>query len=345
MTARPLPVAPTGVYLCSLLAKGALGPPLGGVGLTAGEAASLARQFLTRPVDDNVGAQCARDAPQVLARFTTAHGVVDAAMVDGSGCSGPLVYVDGRVHTLDQTLHDYLVATAGSSFGPHGALAPDVVGKTVDRARTILSKARFQFISIEKEPDDAVPPGTILLQSPPAGHAGLNNNLRFLDVIVSSPATAAACLAANLSAYYDGSEGGGGMQFGGLAIRNIGPAECQLRPPITLVGLDAAGHIDTNTLRYKVAPDTILTPRAPPVPPGANPPAGVFLGRVPVISDPRDDNTPDGLCHTIITPAAWRLTIGAATRNIPNRVPSNPSIDTAGLPTCKGRISASTVAA
>ena len=178
-----------------------------------------------------------------------------------------------------------------------------------------------------------------MLQSPPAHHGGLNNNLRFLDIIVSSPATAAACVAANLVVYYDGSQGAGGSQFGGFVIRNIGPTECQLRAPITLVGLDAAGRTITNTLQYKIAPDAILTPRTPPVPPGVNPPAGVFLGRIPVISNPRDDNTPNGLCETVITPATWRLHIGAATRNIPNRVPPNPSLNTSGLPTCKGKIS------
>jgi PASTA domain len=241
-------------------------------------------------------------------------------------------------------LHDYLFATA-AGFDSGGALAPDVVGTSIDQARTIASKAGFQFNSIEQEPDDAVAPDTILLQSPPAHHGGLNNNLRFLDLIVSSPATAAACTAANLVVYYDGSEGGGGMQFGGLVIRNLGPTECQLRVPISLVGLDAAGHIITNALHYEIAPDTILTPRAPPVPPGVNPPAGVFLGRVPVISDPRDGNGPDGLCETVITPATWRLLIGAATRDIPNRVPPNPSLNTAGLPTCQGTITSMTVMA
>jgi hypothetical protein len=74
------------------------------------------------------------------------------------------------------------------------------------------------------------------------------------------------------------------------------------------------------------------------IPPGVNPPAGVFIGSVPVSSDPRDDDTPDGMCHTIVTPVTWRLTIGGATRDVPNRVPANPSIETSGLPTCRGRI-------
>jgi hypothetical protein len=340
---RPLPAATTGVDLCSLRAKGAPGPPPNGIALTAGEAASLARQFLTRPVDDTVGAQCAPHAPEDLVRFATAHGVVDVPM-EGRGCPIPLVYVDGHAHILDRTLHDYLFATA-AAFDTGGAIAPDVVGTSIDQARAIANRAGFQFSSIEQEPDDAVAPGTVLLQSPPAHHGGLNNNLRFLDIIVSSPATAASCVAANLVVYYDGSQGAGGSQFGGLVIRNIGPTECQLRAPITLVGLDAAGRTITNTLQYKIAPGTILTPRAPSVAPGANPPAGVFLGQIPVISDPRDGNTPNGLCDTVITPATWRLLIGAATRDLPNRVPSNPSLNTSGLPTCKGKLSSTDVTA
>ncbi len=135
------------------------------------------------------------------------------------------------------------------------------------------------------------------------------------------------------------------MAFGGFVVRNVGPTECQLSAPISLVGLDAAGRVVTNTLRYTVAPDTLLTPRAPPVLPGANPPTGVFLGTVPVVSDPRDDNTPDGLCHTLVTPATWHLTIDGAARNVPNRVPPNPSFKTAGLPTCRGRITSQTITA
>src|SRR5690242_18449891 len=49
---RPLPVAPTGAYLCSSITKTARRGPASAVALTAAEAASLARQFLTRPIDD-----------------------------------------------------------------------------------------------------------------------------------------------------------------------------------------------------------------------------------------------------------------------------------------------------
>ena len=343
VVARPLLGAAGVAYLCSLRAKGASGPPPASIVFTAGEAASLARQFLTRPVDDTVGARCVGNPPEVLVRFTTAHGVVDVPM-EGRGCPIPLVYVDGHAHTLDRTLHDYLFATA-AQFDSGGAIAPNVVGTTIDQARTIMRKAGFQFSSIEQEPDEAVAPGTVLLQWPPAHHGGLDNNLRFLDVIVSASATAAACIAANLVVYYDGSVGGGGMQFGGLRVRNVGPTECQLRAPISVVGLDAAGRVITNAVHYELGPHTVFTPRAPPVPPGVNAPPGVFIGFVPIVSDPRDDNTPDGLCHTIITPATWQLTVGAATRDIPNQVPSNPSIATAGLPTCKGRINGMPVTA
>jgi hypothetical protein len=332
------------VQLCPLppIVKGALRTSPGGIVLTAAEGASLARQFLTRPVNDSIGTQCVRNAPQVLMRFTTAYGVVDVPMGGGDGC--PIVYVDGHAHTLDQTLRDYLIATA-AEFDVRGAVAPDVVGIKIKQARTIVRKSGFQLNSIEQEPDGAVAAGTILLQSPPAHHRGLDNHLRFLDVIVAAPATAAACLAGDLVVYYDGSEGGGGIQFGGFVVRNVGPASCHLSAPISLVGLDAAGRTVTNTLRYEIAPGTILTPRAPSVPPDVNPPAGVFLGRLPIVSDPRDDNTPDGLCHTLITPATWRLEIGGATRAVPNRVASGSSGESTGLPTCKGRISSMTVTA
>ena len=135
------------------------------------------------------------------------------------------------------------------------------------------------------------------------------------------------------------------MQVGGFVVRNVGATACRLDEPINLVGLDAAGRTITNTVEYQIAPNTVLTQHAPAVTPGVNPPAGVFLARVPVIGDPRDDNTPDGLCHTVITPVTWRLSIGGATHDVPNRVPTNPSIETSGLPTCKGRISGMTVTA
>src|SRR5204863_7534140 len=139
-----------------------------------------------RPVTDSIGAECVRNAPQVLIRFTTAHGVVDVPREGGDGC--PIVYVDGHAHTLDQTLRDYLVATA-AEFDFGGAVAPDVVAIGVNQARSIAREAGFRFNSIEQEPDGAVAPGTILLQSPPAHHRGLDNNLRFLDVIVAAPPT------------------------------------------------------------------------------------------------------------------------------------------------------------
>lgn len=160
-----------------------------------------------------------------------------------------------------------------------------------------------------------------------------------------APTTPTPTLSANpcsgdaLASDFHSGEEGSGNDFATIIIRNTGTKRCQLKAPVVLVGLDGAGAVDTQVLRYSTVPGLVLTATAQPVPEGQEVSPGI--GVLMLAAEYRDDATsPNGLCdaHRVV-PTSWRLTWpDGTTTTVGNRDPHPVLPDDGQLLTCRGQL-------
>jgi hypothetical protein len=153
------------------------------------------------------------------------------------------------------------------------------------------------------------------------------------------------CRASQLAADLEDVEQAGATTFGWVIIRDTSAHDCQLRGPIGIVGVTAAGVPDTITSTADVAGGLLLSADAAPVPQSALPPASEHVAfLVPgspefttVGPNPGSDCTTDD----DVVPAAFRLDIaGTGEVMVPNGQPGG-TLWFSHLTVCQGDLDAS----
>ena len=132
-----------------------------------------------------------------------------------------------------------------------------------------------------------------------------------------------------------------GYDAGTIVIWDRSARACRLAAPLRLAGLDRHGHQVTNSIRYGVAGDAMLTARGiRPDQQGSGKP-GERIASVHVNAEYRDDPVTGGLftAHQV-EPATWRLWLPSGTSiTAPNANPRGRNITgDNGLTTCRGRL-------
>lgn len=333
---RPLPQNPTGVQLCAFSNGGPTKRrPLSGVLLGSGPAAALATLLDNGPPAGPLATQCAARPADALLRFSyPATADIDAWFVE-YGCPNGVAYFEHQARILDRALTSFVVATAGA-YGLSGAPAPDLFAKAPTEAARAAQKAGFTLQFSGEEIDPSMPNGSVLLQYPPAGMAGIGNQI---DVILAAHSSA-ACANSQLALDYFGGGASAGNDFGTIEMRDVSARPCMLVGPITVTGLDRNGHPDTQTITYAVDQSLILTASAATRVGGQPVPPGETVADLMLAAEYRDDPTsPDGLCsqHQVV-PATWRLVFPDGTRTVANASagPAYPGFSS--LVTCKGQL-------
>ncbi len=335
-----LHVNPSAVILCLFGGGGqpAKGRPAGGVVLDGRPAQAIARLLNAEPAVPLSSPACSTQDTEVLLRFIYSGGRTSNVSI---GCTDrtamtTIAQVADQPRVVDRTLSETVIAIAGSYGKFAGAAAPDLFGMDAANAMRVAQQAGFTLDSNGVEVDPAVPPGTVLLQYPPANVAGIGNQI---DVVLSAPA-AATCTVGQLALDYVAGGAGAGNDVGTIRIRDVDAQPCLLAGPITVTGTDRTGHAVTETIAYGVEPGLVLTARSAPVPAGSSAPPGETVGNLLLAAEYRDDPTsPDGTCSTNrVVPASWRLHFPDGEKTVPNAGtdPGNPMFSS--LLTCKGQL-------
>lgn len=158
------------------------------------------------------------------------------------------------------------------------------------------------------------------------------------DVTVKPP----SCRASQLQASYLGSMPGAGNDLGTIVLRDAARRSCRLTGPISITGLDAAGHVVTTTITYRQVGQLRENGASPARENGAMLRKGL-VASIPVWAEYRDDPaSANGLCtgHQV-EPATWRITLPSGTslrtRNADPAGNGNLTPDN-GLLTCRGQL-------
>jgi len=255
------------------------------------------------------------------------HADVDVAVMD-LGCpssrpSSAVVFFGRDSHAIDPGLDSTLVADAGSYGVPRPPVTPDVFGETAAQATKTASAHGFALAFGGEEVDRLYPPGTVLLQFPPAGMGDIGNQV---DVILSAPISP-PCTPADLDLSYEGYQGAAGSYAASFLVRNVSASSCRLAGPMKLTGTEKSGHPVTGTAELTAPVGSVLSAGATPWLAGSSPPVGDVFGTLAVSSP---DYCPG---HTVV-PALWRFSVGGGTLNVAN------SLLGKAFPTCGGALSA-----
>jgi hypothetical protein len=218
-------------------------------------------------------------------------------------------------------------------------VTPDLIGLDATRATSVARQHGFTPIFDGAALDAAVPPGTVIVQSLPAGtrDSGPGPQVAFTLAVSRAP----ACTASQLALDYRGGGFGAGNDFGGIVFRDTSAAPCQLAGTVRLTGLDATGQPDTGTITAAMAGPGVLSPKAPLVPAYGAPAPGQLVYLWSLGAEYRDGSTASGLCARPVTPAAWRVTLaGPGTFVVRDVAPGrNGGVSpTGGLITCAGNV-------
>lgn len=269
---------------------------------------------------------------------TVAFTDCDLAMIAASGRAGQLPF------QVDADLFAY---TSITTERDGSAPAPDLIGLS---GTAIVARARRSHFTVNfggAVIDEAVPSGTVVFQSLPAGarDSGPGGDV---DVILAT-GRAPDCTASQLALTYLGGGAGAGSDFGTVLVRDTSARPCTLTGPLLVTGLGADGRADTTTIRGSVSGVSVLTPHAGPIrwrPPGtlAGTRPGELTDELDLISAYRDGpaNVDNGLCTPLwVVPATWRVTFpGGHALTVANADPADQLklAGSGGLVTCRGRL-------
>jgi hypothetical protein len=179
----------------------------------------------------------------------------------------------------------------------------------------------------------------VIFQSLPPGAFDATPGAQ-VDVTLAVP-HAPACTGAQLTLDYRDGGSGAGSDFGGITIRDVSAAACQLAGKVSVTGLNAAGSPVTGTVAAQFSGPGVLSPHGQPVPAMRSPVPGDLEYRVQLGAEYRDGNTPSGLCAHRLIPAAWRVTLASGgTFVVPNSDPGDagPNAPAGSLITCRGNL-------
>jgi PASTA domain-containing protein len=252
--------------------------------------------------------------PDVVLRFAYDDGTEEDVEVATVGCDQPAVFVGGRTWLITQTLADYLASGAIAPGLPSNPV-PDVTALSLAEATAIITKAGLTIRSGGYVTDPLLSADTVVLQDPPGGTGIIGSEV----YVLLSQQPARDCSAAQLAVDYHGLSYGTGEAFSDLDVRDTADTPCTLTGPISVVGLDAAGHAVTNQLTFTVVPDLILTARTPARVAGADVANGAVIAWVPLSADIRDGPDVGGSCaYHLVTPRTWIVTVGGGEKPVPN---------------------------
>jgi hypothetical protein len=327
-----VPSGATAVRLCGP-SKTISKRPRDGVLLGAYAANALTVMINEAPPGDALTKRCAAIPPDVVLLFgyTSSREEVAVDVVE-FGCPRPLAYLGRNARVLDATLTSTLVATAGLAGARFpGALAPDVEGLPLVKAGRVAADKGFAAGDTGDEVDPSVKFGSVLLQYPPAGFAGIGSQLDLVIAVGREP----TCSSADVVFQYVG--GGAVNSFqdvGSIVARDVSRRACLFPSTVKATGLNAAGKPVTRTITAAVGLMTdlglqqsllVVSPRANPFVAGQVP-LGEMLGQLSLTG---------GTCanHRLV-PASFLLRF-AAGRAVVANASSSPS-DELSLNMCHG---------
>jgi hypothetical protein len=277
-----------------------------------------------------------------LIRLSYADGTTNEALVTFTSCELSVVTAAGGSGTLTSPFQDDLFAYTMITAHDRGPRVPDVIGLSVSAAVSAARHHQFSLTVDGEATDAAVPFGTVIFQTLPAGAVDVGPSPVSIGVFLAV-GSAPACRPGQLRLDYRAGGAGAGNDFGNIIFRDVAGQPCRLAGRVAITGVDASGHAVTNTATGSVAPPGVLSPDTPRVRDGAWPPAASLVYLWSLIAEYRDAATPSGLCTQHVVPAAWRVRLpGGAVVMVPNADPGaqvgfDPS---KGFITCRGRFSA-----
>ncbi|MCW2930760.1 MAG: hypothetical protein JWM19_1722 [Actinomycetia bacterium] len=285
--------------------------------------------------------RCAPGQFAQLIMFGYRTGPAVAASVElGCTATSALVTVGSRSGVTGQMLDADLFAFTEAGPPSSGPATPDLIGLSGAAAARAAARHGFTVAIDGAVLDDAVPLGTVIFQSLPPGAFDAGPPGAQVGVILAVPQVP-ACTAAQLALSYRDGGFGAGSDFGGITIRDVSAAPCQLAGEVSVTGLNASGNPVTSTVTAEFAAPGVLSPHGPPVPAHGTPVPGDLEYWVQLGSEYRDGNTPSGLCPRQLIPAAWRVTLASgAAFAVPDSDPGDagPNDPAGSLITCQGNL-------
>jgi hypothetical protein len=286
--------------------------------------------------------KCSRPAnlPSVqLIDFSYRDGRTARAVVTSTDCGLTVVAAGGRFGLLPSPLQEDLGGYAMVTAHQRGPRVPNLIGLSAQDAASLTRRQHVTMVLDGEVVDQAVPPGTIIFQVPPArSDFGLGpNSLGTIVAVHNVP----VCLPSQLRLTYRAGGVGAGSDFGTILFRDVTAASCRLAGRLQITGVSASGRADTSTLTAVIPSPGVLAPNMQPVRDLAPVPLGILTWLL--AADYRDDPTsPDALCiaHYVI-PAGWRVRLADGSLvKVPNadRADIAPLSSSGGLVTCRGRL-------
>ncbi|MGD0595741.1 MAG: PASTA domain-containing protein [Acidimicrobiales bacterium] len=326
-----VPPGATAVRLCGP-SKTISKRPTAGVLLGAYAASAIAVLINEGPSGGALTKRCAAIPPDVVLLFGYASREEIAVDVVEFGCPRSLAYLGGHARVLDATLTSTLVATAGfAGVRFTGALAPDVEGLPLVKARQVAAARGFDAADGGEEVDPFLKSGTVLLQYPPAGFPGIGRQLDLVIAVGREP----PCSSADVVFQYIGSGVLNAFEdVGSIVVRDVSVRACLFPSTVNATGLNAADQPVTRTITAGIGLRTdlgvqqsllVLSPRAIPI----------VGGQVPLSESVGDLSLTGGTCanHRLV-PASFLLRFAAGTAIVAN-ASSSPS-DERSLVMCHG---------
>lgn len=278
-----------------------------------------------------------------LIRLSYAGGATSHALVTFTSCGFSVVTAAGRSGTLTSPFQDDLFAYAMITARDRGPRVPDVIGLSVTAAVSAARHHQFGLAVDGEVADAAVPFGTVIFQTLPAGATDAGPSPLSIGVFLAV-GSAPACRPGELRLDYRAGGAGAGNDFGNIIFRDVAGQPCRLTGRVAMTGVDASRRAVTNTVTGVFASPGVLSPDTPRVRDGAGPSPASLVYLWPLMAEYRDAATPSGLCTQQVVPAAWRVRLqGGAVVMVPNADPGTPArLDASGaFVTCRGRIGAS----
>ena len=281
------------------------------IALAGGAAQGLAAVLDSAAVVAGQPPRCASPGPfaQIIVFSYRTGPAVTASVQFGCTATSGLVTVGASSGVTSQALDADLFALTEARPPGSGPATPDLIGLGAAAAARAAARHGFTLAVDGAAPDAEVPLGTVIFQALPPGAVDAVPGGQ-VDVMLAVP-RAPACTAAQLAMSYRDGGLGAGSDFGGIAIRDVSAAACQLAGPVSVTGLDASGRPVTETVAARFASPGVLSPHGPIVPDHDTPPPGDLEYWMPLGAEYRDGDTPSGLCPRQLTPAAWRVTLAA----------------------------------
>jgi len=265
-----------------------------------------------------------------------------------SDCNLGLAAVGGRTTQLPlRTEADLFAFTSITTLRPGSAAVPDLIGRSAAAAVARAHRHHFSVSIDGAVIDTAVPAGTVVFQSLPAGARGSGPG-GGVDVFIAT-SRAPECTAGQLALSFLGGGASAGSDFGSLLVRDTSARPCTLPGPLTVTGLGHDGRPDTDTRADPVRGVAVLTPGAGPlgwrphrVLTGTRP--GELTGAIQLMSEYRDGppSVDHGSCAPLwVVPVTWRVTLpdgSAVTAANVDRAGPGRLVGSGGFVTCQGKL-------